>query len=252
MDALRNGVDEWSSTGSRRSEYLSLGLLLVVVAGSYLLLMPGNRSETDDGFGYAHAARSAPITFDPDHALLVPVGKALSAIWDPYTALVGFSLACGLATLGMFYVLLRSLAFQHFYAMWAVGLLAASYGFWRYAVEAETYTVGTLLALLVCVAAVRGWALPVLYLFVAGAMLGHILNLAVLSLPFRLCFSSNRADGAASCSCSAPSPLSQRSSSPDWAQVRQRIHLDGWMAFGSPRGSANQWCRPTACWACRG
>ena len=167
------------TNATQRREYLSLGLLLLVVTGAYLVLMPGNRSETDDGFGYAYAARFAPFGFDPDHALIVPVGRVLSTVGDSYAALVGFSFLCGLATLAMFYILMRSLALPVGWATWTVGLLAASYGFWRYSVEAETYTVGALLAVLLCVAAVRGWALPVLYVCAVCAVAGHILNVAV-------------------------------------------------------------------------
>lgn len=148
----------------------------------YLLLLPGNRSETDDGYGYAYQVRNAPWRweFDPQHAALIPLGKALSGFSDPYATLIGLSVILGVASIVLFFWVLRSLGSSHQWALVGAALLGASFGFWRYSVEAETYTLATATALLLVLAALRRWPLSVLLGLAALALLGHLLNLAVV------------------------------------------------------------------------
>lgn len=174
------GVEGAARTPKR--SWPNVALLTAVFASLYLVLMPDNRSETDDGYGYAYQVRSMPFDwrFDSQHALLIPLGKGLSGFTDPYATLVGVSLVLGLASIVLFYWLLSSLGFGQAWALAGAVLLGASYGFWRYAVEAETYTIATATALLLVVAAVRRWPVPWLVLFAVFTLLAHLLNVAVV------------------------------------------------------------------------
>ncbi len=155
--------------------WIRIALLAAAFAAMYLLLLPGNRSETDDGFGYAYQVRTVPWDWhvDPQHALLIPLGKLISGFADPYAALVGLSLVLGVMSIALFFWTLLSLGYSQAWALIGAALLGASYGFSRYAVEAETYTLGTATALLLLLGTVRRWRLPLVIALGALALSNH-------------------------------------------------------------------------------
>lgn len=172
--------------GSARAEashdWRNAAVLAVAFGALYLLLLPGNRSETDDGYGYAYQVRSVPWSwdFDPQHALLVPLGKLLSGFTDPYATLVALNFLAGLGTILLFFWTLRSLDYSQQWSLLGASLLGASYGFWRYSVEAETYTIATATALLLLLAASRRWPPLVVIALSVVALLGHLVNIALV------------------------------------------------------------------------
>lgn len=163
-------------------EWRHAALLATCFGVLYLALLPANRSETDDGYGYAYQVRTGTWdwSFDPQHALLIPLGKILSGFTDPYATLIALSIALGLGSIVLFFWTLRSLGFSQQWALVGGALLGACYGFWRYSVEAETYTIAIATALLLVLAALRWWPLPALLGLVVMALIGHVLNLAVV------------------------------------------------------------------------
>ena len=121
----------------------------MAVAGLYGLTIPGNHSEAEDAFAYARTVegQDAAAAVHPHHVLYGPIQvviyRALRLAWPSLRAfpvMVGVSLFCAAACCGLFHDLCRrcGIASPWRAAVPTVGL-ATSYGFWRYACEAEIY-----------------------------------------------------------------------------------------------------------------
>ncbi len=143
-----------------KAAYVTVFFALVLF---YLLSFPGNRSENDDGYFYAYAIRSydyVSILF-PRYLLFLPTFKGLLSIvqWlmpsaDAYWLMCIVSAIASAISVLLFYFLLKT----YFQLSTVLARLCAisfmcSYGYWRYAVEAEVYTVSLLFCLLTVFAA---------------------------------------------------------------------------------------------------
>lgn len=135
--------------------YAGMFLLLFLLL---ILSFPGNRSENDDGYFYAYAIR----TYDyaqlwlPRYLIFLPFFKALLNIvqWinpqaDAYQLMCVCSSVASIASVLLLYRLLRQhFNTSHIVAFCSAAFLLLSYGYWRYAVEAEVYGIALLLCLL--------------------------------------------------------------------------------------------------------
>lgn len=170
----------------------------------YLLTQVGNVGDTDDVYYFAYLIENFPINYVGDPRLLLYkssmqwayhalhlLGWSISGL----ELLRGFSALCGGAALAVLWWLLeRDLGVTRRAALAAVVLLGASYGFWRYAIEAEVYVPSTLLLLI----ALRWFyrlerrpdsgavALLPLALFSGAAVLFYQPNVIPLALAFLL------------------------------------------------------------------
>jgi len=143
-----------------KAAYVTVFFALVLF---YLLSFPGNRSENDDGYFYAYAIRTYDyaILFFPRYLLFLPTFKGLLSIvqWlmpsaDAYWLMCIVSAIVSAISVLLFYFLLKT----YFQLSTVLARLCAisfmcSYGYWRYAVEAEVYTVSLLFCLLTVFAA---------------------------------------------------------------------------------------------------
>ncbi|ELR73342.1 hypothetical protein C900_04194 [Fulvivirga imtechensis AK7] len=120
---------------------------------------PANRTEVDDGFWYAAGIRDEPYLklFNPRFFLFLPLFKALYELVsltglriDAYHFMCAVSMIFAGLTLVLLYDILRQ--YMHFKtktAFFIVALLAISYQFWRYSVEAEVYVLSMFLIVLI-------------------------------------------------------------------------------------------------------
>jgi hypothetical protein len=152
--------------GSRSARWLLPSLTLLLTA-LYVLTGPGNRTEADDAFGYAYDVEHRSfheLFLDASHILFLPLARgALNML-----RLVGIDLGaydairlmnCLLAALAvvLFGVLLRSrFGLGPFAAATGAAGLAISYGFWRYANEADLYPPVVLMFVALCLIAFSG------------------------------------------------------------------------------------------------
>lgn len=127
---------------------------LLIGAGlfaGYHLSFPANRSESDDGYMYARiVAQENPTTTElydlkfvlflsSAHSIFLLV-RQIAPTTDAYLLMCRISAVCAVLTLLIFYRLLhRQGGMNRPTALLGTGLLAVSYHFWRYAVEAEVY-----------------------------------------------------------------------------------------------------------------
>lgn len=146
-DALANG--DWRG-------WLGAFLLLTVF---FLLTAAGNAGETDDVYAFAYRAENFALDYISDPRLMLYhmamrllylAGQATGLDIAALTLMRGFSALCAAASL---LVLLRifvaDLKLSPETALLATVVLGISYGFWRYAAEAEVYIPAILLILLV-------------------------------------------------------------------------------------------------------
>ena len=126
-------------------------LIAVVIGGLFLALyaltLPGNHADAENAYHYAWQVEQPadPGALHHDHLLYIPLAKAaqrgLHAIGIPargYTVLVGLSMLAGALSVALAFLILRQrLAFGREVALFAAGLIGISYGFWRYACEAD-------------------------------------------------------------------------------------------------------------------
>lgn len=139
-------------------ESFKLLLLLICIWGIYILLMPVNRTENDDGYNYAwqvlHGTdaelfQSRYPLFLPFERLVYSACRFLHLHADAYMTMVWVSSVFAIGALYFFYCLLRRrfmLSMRS--SVHLTLLLAFSYGFWRYAVEAELYSISHFLIFL--------------------------------------------------------------------------------------------------------
>ena len=122
---------------------------LALLASLFVWTSPENRTEADDAFWYAWDVETAPWPglLHPHHMLYLPicrlvwlVVRALGLADRAYPALVVTGAITAAAAIVVSWdILVRRLNFDGSLAALAAGLLAFSYGFWRYSAEVEVY-----------------------------------------------------------------------------------------------------------------
>ena len=147
------------------TKHIYLGVFLLLIA-FYTALAPGNRIETDDGFWFASNIRTLPLVeqLNPRYLLYMPVNslvyRALTSIGVPissYTLMSLFStISAALTILLLARLLHRSFGVSPKGSTISALLLAVTYGFWRYAFEAEAYS--TAMLLIICGFSLVDWS----------------------------------------------------------------------------------------------
>lgn len=140
-----------------------VGLLWLAIGVFYIVTAPGNRSEADDAFAFAHDVEDVPLTAlvaaaHTPHVAFLPFWRLLhrSAIaagfdWRAYDVIrVADSFAAAAAVLVLFALLRGRFGTSGFAAGASAACLAVSYGFWRYANEGDAYPLAILAVLVSC------------------------------------------------------------------------------------------------------
>ncbi len=132
-----------------RSDFTIAALLGLCFLALYALTLPGNRSESEDGFNYAWQVehQTAYPSIHPHHLAYIPLAKAswrlISAVGiqtRAHPVMVGLSMLAGATCIAFIFLLFRRrLGFPLLQAFFAAAIVGSSYGFWRYACEAEIY-----------------------------------------------------------------------------------------------------------------
>lgn len=146
---LTKNADPRPATGLARYGYILAFAALVIF---FLISFPGNRSEADDGFQYAYAVRSYNWAhlFQPRYLLFLPLSRLIYELTgaDPYFLMCVISSLCSAGTLVICYRLLtKVMQLDKMTALWGCAFLLCSYGYWRYSVEAEVYSMSNLLCI---------------------------------------------------------------------------------------------------------
>jgi hypothetical protein len=129
---------------------------VVLLAAFYIATTPANRSEADDAFWYAWDVEQSSWAglLQPFHLLFLPLSRVvwlgastagLAERSYPILTIMG-AVAAAATVVICWDLLVRRISMNRAQAAVAVGLLAFSYGFWRYSAEVEVYA----LALLWC------------------------------------------------------------------------------------------------------
>lgn len=167
---------------------LILGFLAVL---EFLLLTaPSNRSEAEDAFFYAHSVEQGDLSrmFHAHHALYLPAGRLIFRIAQTLgyggralPVLAGWSQISGAVCVLVLVALLK----RHRRNAWPFALaLLGSYGFWRYAVEAEIYLPMMALSLGALWSVERSSSRAAPWIaggLLAGALLLHLVALTALA-----------------------------------------------------------------------
>jgi hypothetical protein len=134
--------------------YLFAFLLL---SAFYLVTAPENRIEVDDAFWFAAHVRDLSLVqlLRPRYLLFLPINSLIYKVFISmgvpilsYALMSLVSMISAVLTLLLFARLLqRSFAVSPLGSAVAAGLLSVTYGFWRYAVEAEVYATAMLLTI---------------------------------------------------------------------------------------------------------
>ena len=149
---------------SRFSEKLTHGHLptlavtYLALLGFYFLTATSNYAETDDVFAFAYRAENFPLDYISDprlmlyHMLMRGLYLGVSSVFPSASALF-IMRAVALFSAPLILLLLAQLLTRHFSlrsstAVLTAAFMAFSYGFWRYAVEADVYIPATLLIML--------------------------------------------------------------------------------------------------------
>ncbi len=145
----RPGIEHRLSALVRDAHWPVRLLVLLAVMAFYALTATGNLSETDDAYAFAHRVEFFPATHVSDPRLIGyhTLGRCL---WLGSQALGlgirGLEILRGIAVVGaagclwlVLRILVRDLGIKPLPALLSTGLLAFSYGFWRYAAEADVY-----------------------------------------------------------------------------------------------------------------
>ena len=151
-------LNRWTDRLVRGDWRLTAVLFLVLVA-FYLVTAAGNISETDDVYAFAYRAENFPVDHLSDPRLMLyhvamrllfvgsgAVGLDVSALSLMRWVSV---LSAAAALILMLRILCIDLRLSAATAVLATVILAISYGFWRYAAEAEVYVPAIFLILLV-------------------------------------------------------------------------------------------------------
>ncbi|TQV83340.1 hypothetical protein [Denitrobaculum tricleocarpae] len=151
--------------GIAQGGWRKTGLLFCLFVAFYLLTAAGNISETDDVYAFAYRAENFPVDYLSDPRLMLyHISMRLLFLasgllgWD-VSALVlmrGFSAVCAAASLLLLMrIVFVDLKLSAATAVVSAAVLGCSYGFWRYAAEAEVYVPAIFLILLVFHSLVR-------------------------------------------------------------------------------------------------
>jgi len=132
-------------------------LLFVAVFALLVLTVPENHTEAEDAFEYARLAEQetgAPL-FHVHHLFYLPLVQGLFRLLQAvgytgraFPVLIGVSIVCGALSVSLFTALLARKRGLTGVLPFGFGLLF-SYGFWRYACEAEIYAPALCVALAV-------------------------------------------------------------------------------------------------------
>jgi hypothetical protein len=132
-------------------------LAFLLLSAFYIVLAPENRVEADDAFWFASHVRDLQLVplLRPRFLIFMPINsliyRALTNIGVPISSYALMSLVSTISavlTILLFARLLqRSFAVSRLGSVIAAGLLSVTYGFWRYAVEAEVYATAMLLTI---------------------------------------------------------------------------------------------------------
>lgn len=149
------GLADRLADGGWRS---SAGAFLLLVA-FFLLTAAGNAGETDDVYAFAYRAENFALNYISDPRLMLYhmamrllylANESLGLGFSALTLMRSFSALCAAASLLLlFRVLVADLNLARETALLATAVLGISYGFWRYAAEAEVYIPAIFLILLV-------------------------------------------------------------------------------------------------------
>ncbi|AKJ65497.1 DUF2723 domain-containing protein [Kiritimatiella glycovorans] len=147
----------WWRRGSIQARILFAATLLL-----FLLTFPENHTEAEDAYDYAwNVERGGEALFHSFHLLYLPLMRALRGFIRPfstelhaYPVMAAVSLLSGAAAVAALFLVVRRLR-DTGVALFAAAGLTFSYGFWRYACEAEVYVPASLAALAAFGCAVR-------------------------------------------------------------------------------------------------
>lgn len=142
-----------------RGGWRTTGVLFLALTAFYLLTAAGNISETDDVYAFAYRAENFPLDYLSDPRLMLYhvsmrllflgsswMGWDISALW----LMRCLSTLFAAASLLLFArIIVLDLKLSAMTAVLAAAILGSSYGFWRYAAEAEVYIPAIFLILLV-------------------------------------------------------------------------------------------------------
>ncbi|MBL7114467.1 MAG: hypothetical protein ISS35_01765 [Kiritimatiellae bacterium] len=123
-------------------------LIFATVVIAYVLSVPQNHSEAEDGYAYALTVETGDgALYHPHHVMFVPITRGLYRTYQflggtarAFDFMVWQSILSGACAAVLFFILLgnRS-AFRQIDAIVVTAIMAGSYGFWRYSCEAEIY-----------------------------------------------------------------------------------------------------------------
>ncbi len=178
-------------------------LILLPVLLFFLATAPGNRTETDMAFEHAFRVEQGVGLADPYFPLYVPLMRALylplraaGAVDRAYPLMRFFSALCAAGAVHLFFLFcFRRFSLRPLSSLFATGFLMFSYGFWRFATEAEPLVPAAFFSLAAFYrasdprAGVRGMMLAGLYAAVAAGL--HALSLAptLVMIPLYLVYS---------------------------------------------------------------
>jgi hypothetical protein len=130
-----------------RGDIVAAVVLGALFFGLYALTVPENHCEADHAFHYAWDVEHAPLheALHQHRLLYVPLAKAvhvgvqvLNDDVRAYPVMIVLSMVAGaIAIAFIFLTLRRHLGFSMEVSLFSAGLVGSSYGFWRYACEAE-------------------------------------------------------------------------------------------------------------------
>lgn len=172
--------------------------LFVFIAIVYACSVPANHSEAEDAFDYAWEVENNTVSdlFHTNHLIYRP---AMRMLWlgaktagytgRAYPLMLAFSVIAGALSAALFFIFLRRIFADKddaddrcgsgVYALPFALLLAFSYNFWRYAVEAEIYIPAILVSLILLLLVVAKRLSP--RRTIAGAVLGAVAILTHIS-----------------------------------------------------------------------
>lgn len=142
-----------------RGDWRLTALLFLVLVAFYLITAAGNISETDDVYAFAYRAENFPVDHLSDPRLmlyhvamrLLFVGSGMVGLDVSALSLMRCvsALSAAAALILMLRIVRIDLRLSAATAVLTTAILAISYGFWRYAAEAEVYVPAIFLILLV-------------------------------------------------------------------------------------------------------
>ena len=129
-----------------RTDITTAVLLGALFVALYALTVPANHSEADNAYHYAWQTEQLPLsqTLHRHHLFFVPLAKGVFhaaravGVSRAYPAMLALSMLAGGITIAFaFLTLRRNLDFSRGIAVLTAGIIGITYGFWRYACEAE-------------------------------------------------------------------------------------------------------------------